>query len=75
MTSTMQPRTPTVADKVTENRIRRMAQRQGLQLTKSRRRDPLALDFGRYRLLDDSGAEVISGDLATIERRLLRGTR
>jgi hypothetical protein len=39
-------------DKVRENRVRRMAERQGLILRKSRRRDPRALDFGGYRLID-----------------------
>ena len=37
-------------DKVRENRLRRMAERQGLQLVKSRRRDPRALDYGEYHL-------------------------
>jgi hypothetical protein len=36
--------------KTFENRCRRAAQRQGLELVKSRRRDPLALDYGTYRL-------------------------
>jgi hypothetical protein len=39
-------------DKVRENRLRRMAERQGLVLQKSRRRDPRALDYGVYRLID-----------------------
>jgi hypothetical protein len=34
------------SEKVRENRIRRMAQRQGLALSKSRRRDPRAIDYG-----------------------------
>jgi hypothetical protein len=38
-------------DKVRENRLRRMAARQGLELRKSRRRDPRALDYGRYWLV------------------------
>jgi hypothetical protein len=42
---------PTTTDKVTENRIRRAAKRQGLALRKPRRRDPRALDFGDYWLL------------------------
>lgn len=37
-------------DKVRENRLRRMAKRQGLQLQRSRRRDPPAIDFGLYFL-------------------------
>lgn len=39
-------------DKVRENRLRRMAQRQGLRLEKSRRRDPRAYDFGTYCLVE-----------------------
>jgi muconolactone delta-isomerase len=34
-----------------ENRLRRMAQRQRLQLVKSRRRDPRASDFRGYMLV------------------------
>jgi len=39
-------------DKIRENRLRRAAQRQGLALTKSRRRDPRATDYGTYMLVD-----------------------
>jgi len=42
-------------DKVRENRLRRAAARQGLTLSRSRRRDPRALDFGRYWLANDQG--------------------
>jgi len=42
-------------DKVRENRLRRMAQRQGLRLEKSRRRDRRALDYGRYWLVRHDG--------------------
>ena len=38
----------TPAEKVRENRLRRMARRQGLRLIKSRTRDPRALDYGGY---------------------------
>jgi hypothetical protein len=41
----------THADKIRENRLRRAAGRQGLRLVKSPRRDPRALDFGRYQLV------------------------
>jgi hypothetical protein len=44
----------TNVDKIRENRLRRMAERQGLQLQKSRRRDPRATEFGTYQLLDRS---------------------
>jgi len=38
--------------KVRENRLRRIADRRGLRLTKSRQRDPRGLTFGHYRLED-----------------------
>lgn len=39
-------------DKVRENRLRRMAERQGFVLRKNRRRDPRAIDFGRWYVID-----------------------
>ena len=39
-------------EKVRENRMRRMAQRQGWRLIKSKRRDPRAVDFGQFWLVD-----------------------
>ena len=39
-------------NKVLENRFRRMADRQGYKLTKIRRRDPLAYDYGKYLLIE-----------------------
>jgi hypothetical protein len=38
--------------KALENRMRRVAERQGLTLTKSRRRDPRAIGYGTYTLTD-----------------------
>lgn len=40
-----------VTDKTRETRLRRMAERQGLRLVKSRRRDPRALHYGTYALV------------------------
>jgi hypothetical protein len=40
------------AEKVRENRLRRMAGRQGLRYQVSRRRDPRAIDNGRTWLTD-----------------------
>lgn len=40
------------AEKVRENRLRRMAERQGLALRKSPRRDPFALDYGRWWIVE-----------------------
>ena len=42
-------------EKVRELRLRRMAERQGLALRKSRTRDPRALNYGVYWLEDASG--------------------
>jgi hypothetical protein len=38
--------------KVRENRLRRVAQRRGLRLVKSRTRDPHGIDHGLYALID-----------------------
>jgi hypothetical protein len=48
-------------DKVKENRLRRVAQRRGLVLQKSRRRDPRAMDFGGYMLADARRNVVVAG--------------
>ena len=50
-----------VADRVRENRARRMAERQGLRLMRCRRRDPLALGFGLYKLTDAATDEPVLG--------------
>jgi len=47
--------------KVRENRLRRMAERQGLQLVKSRRRDPKAHDFGTFMLVDLRTDKIVIG--------------
>jgi hypothetical protein len=49
-------------EKTRENRLRRMAARQGLQLTRSRRRDPRAIDFGGFMLIDIYRDTGIMGD-------------
>jgi hypothetical protein len=51
-------------EKVREARLRRMARRQGLDLRKSRRRDPQALDYGGYHLIDPGSDSLIFGKLA-----------
>ena len=48
-------------EKVLENRLRRIAERRGWRLEKSRRRDPNAVDFGGYMLVDDMKNAVIAG--------------
>jgi hypothetical protein len=61
--------------KVLENRVRRMAARQGMSLTKSRRRDGAAVDYGVYWLTDSNSICVTPGPtgwyLDEIERFLL----
>ncbi len=51
----------TTSEKVRENRLRRMAERQGLALRKSPRPDPRALDFGTYMLVDAHNTVVVGG--------------
>ena len=55
-------------EKVRENRLRRMAERQGLRLVKSRRRDPRAIDYGLYTLISDRTNTVIAGTERTTGR-------
>lgn len=59
-------------EKVRENRLRRMAKRQGLVLKKSPRRDPQALDYGRYWLVGAPGDYAVDGfaSLDELERYL-----
>jgi hypothetical protein len=46
-------------DKTRENRLRRMADRQGLRIEKSRRRDQLAVDYGGYMIVDETDHVVL----------------
>jgi hypothetical protein len=48
-------------DKVKENRLRRVLLRRGLILKKSRRRDPEALDYRGYWVLDADTGQAIAG--------------
>ena len=49
-----------VASRAREKRARRAAQRQGLALRKSRKRDPRSLDFDRWLIEGEDGG-VIAG--------------
>ncbi|KQO69054.1 hypothetical protein ASF22_18550 [Methylobacterium sp. Leaf87] len=49
------------SEKVRENRIRRMAERRGMRLEKSKRRDPKAIDFGGYMLIDTAKNFAVVG--------------
>jgi len=55
----------TDAEKVRANRLRRTAHRQGLALRKSRTRDPRAIDYGRYMLVDLFTNAVFAGTAGT----------
>jgi hypothetical protein len=65
-------------DRVRENRLRRMAERQGLRLLKSRRRDPYADGYGTYMLVEATAVDPTSNgsgpgygfDLDAIEQQL-----
>src|ERR1035441_7832282 len=59
-------------EKVRENRLRRMAERQGFRLTKTRRMDPLATDYGTWHLIPAKGKPLgpFSIDERSEERRV-----
>ncbi len=62
------------AFKVHENKLRRMAARQGLQVVKARRIDPRAIDYGTYSLADPDRNVIVAGpglDVEELERALL----
>lgn len=48
-------------EKIRENRFRRMLDRRGFSLARSRRRDPQAIDFGGYMIVDASTNTVVAG--------------
>lgn len=52
------------ADKARENRARRAATRRGFTLTKTRARDPLAVDYGWHI---SRGDEILAGPLRTLD--------
>jgi len=57
-------------EKVRENRLRRMAARQGLRLTRTRRMDPLAIDYGTYHLVPAKGKPLGPFSIDELEERL-----
>ena len=54
----------TVTEKTRENLLRRVAERRGMKLIKSGRRDPQALDFGLYALIDHTTGGAVNPALA-----------
>lgn len=66
-------------EKVRENRLRRMAGRQGLQLRKSPQKDPRSIGYGRWQIYDERVGTVVAGpphgdslDLDQVEKFLMR---
>lgn len=53
----------TDSGKVRENRLRRVASRRGLRLKKSPRRDPQAVDYGTYQIIDRSNNALIANGI------------
>ena len=49
-------------EKTRETRLRRMAERQGYKLVKSPRRDPRAIDYGRWMIVNIDGVVAGAGD-------------
>jgi len=56
-----------LAFKVRENRLRRIAKRQRLELVKTRRRDSRAWDYGTYSLMSEDTESIIA-DLMSIDQ-------
>ena len=72
----------TLAEKARENRLRNAASRRGFVLERCRRRDPYAIDFGTYRVLDASTRIVVAHgptpyglSLEQVENALANGLR
>jgi hypothetical protein len=69
------------AERSRENKVRRAAALQGLRLEKSRGRDPRAVGFGTYRLVDAGTGAIVASKHGTgfglsldeVERQLGRG--
>lgn len=47
-------------EKVRENRLRRAAERQGYRLAKNPRRDPRAVDYGSYMIIDPATSACVA---------------
>ena len=51
----------TTEEKVRENKARRRLDRRGYRLMKSRRRDPKALEYGGYMIVDSQTNGAVAG--------------
>jgi hypothetical protein len=50
-----------VSERSVENRLRRAARRRDLRLEKSKLRDPGAIGYGTYRIVDARTGRVVAG--------------
>jgi hypothetical protein len=66
------------APKIRENRLRRMATRQGFLLRKIRRFDPRAIDYGGWRIVNARTGMIEAGEpplnIDEVETFLTEGT-
>jgi hypothetical protein len=51
-----------VSERSVENRLRRAARRRGLRLEKSKLRDPGAIGYGTFRIVDARAGKLVAGD-------------
>jgi hypothetical protein len=58
------------ADKVRENRLRRMAERRGYKIKKVRRRDPKAIRYGGWWVVPPDKNQIFVRDTDELERIL-----
>jgi len=52
-----------IAEKIRENRLRRMAERQGYALVKSKRRDPRALGYAGFMIVEPYTNTIVYGEI------------
>jgi hypothetical protein len=60
-------RNMTNAEKVTENRLRRIAKRRGHELIKSRTRDPKALSYGKWDITNTDCTDFVREGITLAE--------
>jgi hypothetical protein len=56
-----------IADKKTEDGLRRAASKKGLRLVKSRQKNRKRADYGRYKLIDSRAGVQLTNDYVTLE--------
>ena len=64
-TTSQEPAGERAEDEALESRLRGRATQQGLQVVKSRSRDPRALDYGMFMIVDLATKSAVAGELGT----------